>query len=61
MKSLAKNLVLELNAYGNELQPQLDRGYNSAEYESLIASNVTELLEDAKYLLDKRADSQVFF
>ena len=58
MKDIAKNLILELKAYGTALQPEIqDGGYNKAH---LISKNVAQLLKDGVYLKHDEKNAQVF-
>ena len=61
MKDIAKNLILELKAYGTALQPEIqDGGYNQDYKAHLISKNVAQLLKDGVYLKHDEKNAQVF-
>lgn len=60
MKKLARFIVIQPLAYGNQLQPQLDEGYNQMHYAAEVSEGVDALLDKGKYLKASQPDVEVF-
>lgn len=61
MKKLARYIAVQPLAYGNQLQPQLDEGFNQMHYAQEVDEGVDALLDRGTYLKASQRDVEVFF
>ena len=60
MKKLARFIVIQPLAYGNQLQPQLDEGFNQMHYVAEVSEGVDTLLDKERYLKASQPNIKVF-
>ena len=60
MKKIARFIAVQPLAYGNQLQPQLEEGFNQMHYAQEVSEGVDALLDKGMYLKASQQDIEVF-
>ena len=60
IKKLAQFIAMQPLAYGNQLQPQFEEGFNQMHYTQEVSEGMDALLDKGTYLKASQWDIKVF-